>query len=453
MTNKPRLLIYGDCGQPTGFEKITNGLASNLMDRYEILVAGIGYFGQKQYPFRVLPASLSPATDFSGINYFDNFLNDFQPDVILFIQDIWNILPFLLKKPLDIPCVIYTLPDSPNIKWIYGLGLGMVSEVVTPTHFGARELAASVQQAIQEINPVIADHSERYGVVNHTQGNKSLTARLDRLARFQNTTEINVVPLGLSEIPSILLTSEPSLLDEDSKNICRDYFHIPQESFVILNVNTNSWRKRIDLTLVAFKRVMDKIPNSLLVLNCQGDQSHGWDIKQLMRLLEIPSDRVRLIHDDYPILTEEQLWMLYTTADVQVNTSSGEGWGLPAVEGAQCGVFQLVPYWSATEEIWEPINMLGAHPCNFHYSNVNTLHCLISVEHLVIALIASSTTELKGKVPPNLVSWYETSRIFDTIIAKALAESKSPIELSMNEVNENRDRRIVSAAYALAMRM
>jgi glycosyltransferase involved in cell wall biosynthesis len=43
---------------------------------------------------------------------------------------------------------------------------------------------------------------------------------------------------------------------------------------------------------------------------------------------------------------------IYNTADVHINTSEGEGWGLTSHEGAACNVPQIVPDHSACQELF-----------------------------------------------------------------------------------------------------
>jgi glycosyltransferase involved in cell wall biosynthesis len=47
---------------------------------------------------------------------------------------------------------------------------------------------------------------------------------------------------------------------------------------------------------------------------------------------------------------EETLSFIYSSFDVQVSTTQGEGWGLTTMEGMACGVPQIVPEWSALGE-------------------------------------------------------------------------------------------------------
>jgi glycosyltransferase involved in cell wall biosynthesis len=91
-------------------------------------------------------------------------------------------------------------------------------------------------------------------------------------------------------------------------------------------------------------------------------------------------DRLRCVHWQAPNLTDVQLNALYNTADVQLNTGGGEGWGLTSMEGALCGVPQMVPDWSATRELWKDHGvLLPVADYRFEPKSLNTAHALIDV--------------------------------------------------------------------------
>ena len=117
-----------------------------------------------------------------------------------------------------------------------------------------------------------------------------------------------------------------------------------------------------------------------------------------------------------------------------INTSSGEGWGLPAVEGFSIGVNQLVPDWSATREIWNPESCIPTLPHGFHYSNVNTLHGRISITALANRMAHFYPSHLLVNIP----TWPVVASQFDVVINKVLNSQHTPIEMYMNEVIEGR---------------
>jgi len=51
-------------------------------------------------------------------------------------------------------------------------------------------------------------------------------------------------------------------------------------------------------------------------------------------------------------VSDERLNLIYNACDIGINTSTGEGWGLPSFEHAACGRAQIVPNSSACAEVF-----------------------------------------------------------------------------------------------------
>lgn len=122
----------------------------------------------------------------------------------------------------------------------------------------------------------------------------------------------------------------------------------PEDSFIVLNMNRNSNRKNLDVTIRAFllflKTLMEKgenISNIFLQLNCHLCTKDGIHIPnvitaEIVRLgLDKEIIKQILISKNGHSLTEEEAHSLYNIADVGISTSSGEGFGLTPIEHAQ----------------------------------------------------------------------------------------------------------------------
>jgi hypothetical protein len=92
-----------------------------------------------------------------------------------------------------------------------------------------------------------------------------------------------------------------------------------------------------------------------------GIVDQGWNIIRLMirecKNFGISDSGRRLIITNPDLspansVSEEFLNVIYNTADVGVNTSLGEGWGLVPFEQAACGIPQIVPDHSASTELF-----------------------------------------------------------------------------------------------------
>jgi glycosyltransferase involved in cell wall biosynthesis len=441
-----KLLAIGDAGVNTGFERVVRGILNHLHEtgEYEITLRGISYPTSRPparaYPYTVLAADTA-VDDPLGVTHFAGWIEAAQPDLVFIVQDCWNITNYLAMAPKGLPTVGYYPVDCPNVKWIYALGVAGLTEPVTYTQFAARESAAGVQDALELIRSSKSDADEleaKYLTVPN--GKMQLQVRTDQLARLQNLESWNIIPHGM----------EQGIFYPMEKVWCRKQWGIPPEAYVILNVGTNQPRKRQDLTIRAFAQVVKAIPDALLVLHCQGGNRQGWDLLQLARYYGV-AERVICTHLKVPDVTDEQLRWLYNAADVQVNTSGGEGWGLPIMEGAACGVPQVVPDWSATRELWRDYGALLPIRDVQHLSRLaNTVHCIIDVDaaaEVLIRLREPAEREPYGeralaRVAQQL-TWPEVGEAFHQVIKMAL-NAPPPTSWSLRDIRSFRKERIYS---------
>lgn len=120
-----------------------------------------------------------------------------------------------------------------------------------------------------------------------------------------------------------------------------------KNDFVIGNVNSNTYRKRLDLFLEGFaKFAKNKIDVKCLIH--ANNRDIAYDLSVLAKDFGI-SDKVILSSGN---LTVDKLNILYNVMDVNTNTSLGEGFGLSLVEGAACGIPILCAEHGNLKDIW-----------------------------------------------------------------------------------------------------
>jgi glycosyltransferase involved in cell wall biosynthesis len=135
-----------------------------------------------------------------------------------------------------------------------------------------------------------------------------------------------------------------------------------EDTFIILNNNKNQGRKRIDLTVEAFAIFMSRHPHAKVKLL----------IKEPREILNDRGKDINAVITEcknkyYPLLDQkiiqlkkffsmQELNMLYNACDLNINTTSGEGWGLVSCEAAITGnTAVLVPDNTSHTEIFEGI--------------------------------------------------------------------------------------------------
>ncbi len=298
---KKKLLIVGDAVAHTGFSSVVHNLADNLLNEYQIAIIGVNYYGDPHpYKYPVYPANLGG--DVYGIGRFEQLLTPLQPDIVLVVNDPWIAKEYLSKvKDVKPKMVCYTPIDGKNIKKEFVEPLNGYNFVVAYNQFGLDELRKS-----------------------------GLTVNADHVPHGVDTTCF--YPIKKSEARAKL-----SLTDD---------------LFIVGCSNRNQPRKRLDLMVEYFAEFAKDKPENVKLYYHGGLRDAGWDIVQLMQYYGIED---RFITTS-PYITANQgvpkevLKFVYSSWDVQISTSDGEGHAMTTHEGMACAVPQIVPDWSALSE-------------------------------------------------------------------------------------------------------
>jgi glycosyltransferase involved in cell wall biosynthesis len=135
----------------------------------------------------------------------------------------------------------------------------------------------------------------------------------------------------------------------------RTQLNIPSDATVFLNVNRNSERKRLDLSVMAFARLIKKNPDMPLFLvfvatmNPQAG-GHYSPIHIFLNELKLAGldnvkygNRIVCVDNAPPkMLDDKTIVSIYSACDYGLNTSNGEGFGLCQLEHLACGGPQVV---------------------------------------------------------------------------------------------------------------
>jgi len=170
------------------------------------------------------------------------------------------------------------------------------------------------------------------------------------------------------------------------KNICRIYYNIPPDAFVIINLNRCQPRKRLDHMCVAFaevcRRHQDLIekrgttattprPLRLLV----GTALQGcWDIPEILSWEFKKRRMAPELINEYIVavarpqsLTDREVNILYNAADIGIQAVDGEGMGLTAMEQMGVGIPQVANHVGGFKEFMTPQNAILVEPSSTYY--------------------------------------------------------------------------------------
>lgn len=160
------------------------------------------------------------------------------------------------------------------------------------------------------------------------------------------------------------------------KELARKQLGLPTDAFLFLNLNRNQPRKRLDLMLMAFVELIVKYPTKpifLMSITDKGEKGGWWLFEIFKRELELRKVPFELFAPRLLISTQDMSFsdhdinVLYNIADVGMNTSEGEGWGLCNFEQMGCAVPQVVPDIGGFKEFCSTQNSMLVKPRNRFY--------------------------------------------------------------------------------------
>jgi glycosyltransferase involved in cell wall biosynthesis len=103
--------------------------------------------------------------------------------------------------------------------------------------------------------------------------------------------------------------------------------------------NTPGTRKRLDITVKAFLKVLEKNKNVKLWIHT--------NLKSFFEMLAIEDISITTFIDNVILsnnnITNEELTLIYQLSDISIQTSTGEGWSLTNLEAAMYRSLQVVP--------------------------------------------------------------------------------------------------------------
>jgi len=154
----------------------------------------------------------------------------------------------------------------------------------------------------------------------------------------------------------------PATLEERARQ--RATLGVPADSFVFLNVSAMTYNKGVDLVIVAFCRLWQRHRGIRLVLkdqsNLYGVSAAGLigelapQLPELMTPAAIAAIKVVSAN-----LGLEELRLLYGSADAYVSPYRAEGFNLPPLEAAACGLPVVLTRGGATDDYFDRSFALG----------------------------------------------------------------------------------------------
>jgi len=153
------------------------------------------------------------------------------------------------------------------------------------------------------------------------------------------------------------------------KKVARSYYNIPENDFVIINLNRNQPRKRWDISMMAFVKFLSLHPNEPVRMIVGTALTGAWDLVDIFvsecRKYKIDPDKAKyhlILVNNPQQLSDKDVNILYNAADVGLNTCDGEGFGLCNFEQAGIGIPQVVNYVGGFKDFFDSQNTVLVPP-------------------------------------------------------------------------------------------
>jgi len=342
-----RILWISDGVVPTGFSRVAHSIIGNLPEeKYEVHHLAVNYFGDPHpYTHKIYPAASK--ANIYGLNRISEFKSK-DIDGIFILNDLWVINMYIeeIKKTWgnEVPPIVLYFPvdaEEFDLEWFQHFDV--VKQAVVYTEFG-----------LNVVKAVFPSH------------------------------DFKVIPHGVATDIFYPLSEDKQ---EYKKTCYPDKPEFYDGSFIVLNVNRNQPRKRLDIALEGFSLFVKDKPENVKYYHHAGLQDVGWNILKLAKRFGMDG-RIILTNMEIGVqkVSDIRLNQIYNGCDVGLNTSMGEGWGLPNVEHAATGAVQLVPNHSACRELFEDCGLLIPISQHLYFERILTKGYLIKPEDVAEGL-------------------------------------------------------------------
>jgi glycosyltransferase involved in cell wall biosynthesis len=180
-----------------------------------------------------------------------------------------------------------------------------------------------------------------------------LNRDVERVFCFTKGWKEHLKAMGVTRPVDVLPHAvDRSLYRPISKEVARQTLGLPKDVFLFTSMNKNIPRKRLDLLIMAFTRLMVRYPTRpvfLLIVADKGDRGGYALFDVFARELKLHQASVDhfgnrlLITSRDTCYKDEDINLLYNCGDVGVSCAEGEGFGLCSFEPMSLGIPQIIP--------------------------------------------------------------------------------------------------------------
>lgn len=425
---KPRVLFVGDSPTvSTGFSLCTRQVCAHLHSLgWDVHVLGLSYFGDPHsYPYPIYPCvnALDNSRDVYGCERLPKLINAIRPDIVVLLNDPWNVEAYLFNIDRYERVNGVKLRDSFKlIGWL----------AVDGCNASAHDFNHTLTKP---------DKTTKYGQLDYLVVWTQFAA--DELIRggWDGPTP-TIIPLAVDGTVFKLVDKQLArqrTLPEKIRSL---------NPFVIGVVGRNQYRKRLDLAIAYFAEWIKRnhIDDAYLYLHCAPTGDKGVDIRSLVKYHGI-AGRVILTETCLGVgIDERDMAVVYSSFDLLMTMTQGEGFGLTTLEAMSCGCATMGPDWSGlgkrggwtngamiqipctSTALTAPIggNMYTIGGIADREQAIATLDVMYRDRHLLEGFARA------GKELASTLTWDRTVTMFEEMLRKALGESEGESESNVS---------------------
>jgi glycosyltransferase involved in cell wall biosynthesis len=318
------VLVSTHIDQTTGYSKVSFNLIKQLATLNPKIKTF--HFGFQRHPshasLRKYPEGITsydasaneePKEEGFGFNKIHEYLEMVQPTIVMIYND-----PYTITRFID--SMKHERGKTPYKLWLY------------------------IDQVYHGVAPSLMD---------------TIRAHADRVYCFTSLWKKQFLEYGsFPDVRVLEHAVDPtvfSYLSEDARQTIRTNIGLPKDGTLFLNANRNSQRKRLDLTIGGFVRLLKRNPEKpcylMMATNINPQTGAFYDIQRIfmeeLKLMNLDfqsfARRLLMIDTSPPnLLSDEAINQLYNVAEIGINTSDGEGFGLCQLEHMYTGSPQVV---------------------------------------------------------------------------------------------------------------
>ena len=278
--------------------------------------------------------------DWNGIHLFPRGLANYSDDVLRAYSMQWA-----AEEP-DVPSVVFTLYDV----WVY-LQNKSLQEIP--------RIVSWVPVDHQPAPPEVSEWCRRPNVLPVAM------SKFGQEMLEVDGIEAKYIPHAIEPVfkPTRMVPTPIGMKNP------RELVNIPDDAFVVMMNSANKGitpcRKAFGQAFLAFSIFALEHPDAILYMHTESHGSmSGINLIELQKAAGIKDEQIRFV-DQFAYrngMPQDALAGFYTMADVCLQTSMGEGFGIPTIEAQACGTRVIVSDFAASAELVGPGWKVGGQP-------------------------------------------------------------------------------------------